>query len=88
MWSAKGSKAALPSAATTPQFTLAGIGGEEGWHLYQSQVLQALGGCARQLFDLDFRYPRKATGDAARLPLLVVQASKDALRDELGPAWR
>ena len=65
MWAASGAKAALPSAVTTPQLTLIGIGGKDGWHLYQPQVLQALGGCARQLFDLSFRYPRKATGEEA-----------------------
>ena len=62
MWSARGSTAAEPSAVTTPQLTLTGIGGKDGWHIYEAQVLQSLGGCARQIFALEFSYPRKAAG--------------------------
>ena len=73
MWSARGASAATPAAATTPQMTLVGIGGEGQWHLHKPQLLQLLGGCARQIFGGELVYPRQATREED-----LIVAAKDA----------
>ena len=73
MWSASGTPKAAPAAVTTPQMTLIGIGGEDHWHLHRPQLLQALGGCARQIFAGELIYPRPASSEGD-----LATAAKDA----------
>ena len=58
--------------------TLVGIGGEGQWHLHKPQLLQSLGGCARQIFGGELVYPRQATREED-LPTAAKDAELAAL---------